>query len=222
MSTNASSQRSQTPKRKLDSFSDLSSSTYLPQHSAPKHPSKPNTHRSSGGDTTTLKRQKTAPAPSDSKTQVNMNRVHGLQQRSQGFKGFATSNYQSSTGAKVLTVTNLRKGPRIDTHEYYERTWNQLEACLVDIFAGRQPQQSLEQLYKGVQDICRRGAADKLYQKLRDRCGSYLMDEVLPILNTMRSRSTNIDTLRHVYSYWQEFHKQMVGLGFCIMARFRS
>lgn len=197
------------PKRKLDSTSDSSISAYLTQRVPADHLSNPNGFCTKSGE---LKRQKTAPSPPDNETRANMSRIHGTQQRSQGFKGFAASSYQPSTGAKILTVTNLRKRPRTDSHEYYNRTWNQLEACLVDIFAGRQPQQSLEQLYKGVQDICRQGDAEKLFRKLRDRCEAHLTDEVLPALDAIQSRSTNIDILRHVYACWQEFYKQMVGL----------
>lgn len=138
-----------------------------------------------------------------------MSRTLGSQQHSQGFRNFATSNYRPSSGARVLTVTNLRRKPTSDRNEHYTRIWNQLDGCLTDIFAGREPQQSLELLYRGVQDTCRQGDADRLFGKLRDRCETHLKTGVLPTIE-FDSRFSNDDVLRRVYACWQEFYKQIL------------
>lgn len=205
---------SQVPKRKLDSSSNSQASIHserLSKKSSGLH------QKSSATVDSPLKRRKITPSMAlDTRTHANM-KIHGSQERSQGFKGFATSNYQPSTGAKVLKVTNLRTKPRTDTQEYYDRSWKQLDTSLTDIFAGGQPKQSLEQLYKGVQDICRQGDADKLFKRLKDRCERHLSTTVLPAIK-VHSRSTNIDILRNVFGCWEEFHKQMVGLNiWCIL-----
>ena len=112
-------------------------------------------------------------------------------------------------GAKTLVIKNLRKTPRTDVDTYYTRTWAQLDSCLTHIFAGKQTQQSLEQLYKGVEDTCRQGRAEKLYKQLSERCETHLHTVVLPSISIVGS-SSNVEVLRNVFNAWQTWSAQLV------------
>lgn len=189
-------------KRKLDSNPNASRLNVNTEYSATSNHSRFQKTFFDGGESDSpAKRSKMSSTAKESR----------VQQRGGGPKGFVTSNYQRSNGAKVLRVANLRQNPRTDSRDYYDRTWEHLEACMTDVFAGRQIRHSLEQLYKGVQDICRQGSGDRLYKNLKDRCKTHLASGVLPTIK-VHSRSTNIDILRHVHGCWQEFYNQMVVL----------
>lgn len=145
----------------------------------------------------------------DSNERNNMDHYGGLQ-TSPNFQNMkATTNFQPHMGAKTLVIKNLRKTPRTDVDTYYARTWAQLDSCLTNVFAGKQPQQSLEQLYKGVEDTCRQGRAEKLYKQLSERCETHLYTVVLPSIITVGS-SSDVEILRKVFNAWQTWGSQLV------------
>jgi hypothetical protein len=157
------------------------------------------------------KRQKT-----DSQTTIHLPSAmstHGrpLADSRMDFRSRTTSNFQPHMGAKTLVIKNLRTTPRTDVGEYYTKTWAQLNSCLTSIFEERQVQQSLEQLYKGVEDTCRQGGGEKLFKQLRDRCEAHLSETVLPTINYDPSVD-NIEALRKVLSAWKTWEKQLVRL----------
>lgn len=161
-----------------------------------------------------LLRKANDPAPKrqriDTKeNQHDMNHHGGLQTPSNIHSMKVGSNFQPHMGAKTLVIKNLRKTPRTDADTYYAKAWNQLNCCLTSIFEGRQPQQSLEQLYKGVEDTCRQGRAEKLYKQLSERCETHLHTDVLPRISTVGS-SSDVEILRNVFNAWQTWSAQLV------------
>ncbi|KAF2970610.1 hypothetical protein GQX73_g2990 [Xylaria multiplex] len=121
------------------------------------------------------------------------------------------SAFEPNKGAKKLTVTKLRTISRSDDVErYYERKKAELTDALVAIFEQQQPRQPLETLYRGVEDICRHGAARELSGTLRVRCESYLNGPLYQSI--MRdSGSSNIDMLKAVEKHWGIWNTQSVG-----------
>lgn len=113
------------------------------------------------------------------------------------------------SGAKKLVVRNLRKTSRTDLDDYYGRTWTQLNLALTAVFGGQEPVQSLEQLYRGVEDVCRHGKAESLYKALRGRCQSYLDEEMLPPILSQAGKD-NVGVLRTVHATWLTWSRQMV------------
>ncbi|KAK4135341.1 Cullin-domain-containing protein [Trichocladium antarcticum] len=90
---------------------------------------------------------------------------------------------QAHKGARKLVIKNLRPAPPPSsstgpspTAAYYAAIHTELDAALAAIFAGRPTAQPLERLYRGVEDICRRGPADAadLTERLRARCEAWL------------------------------------------------
>ncbi|PGH11864.1 hypothetical protein AJ80_06929 [Polytolypa hystricis UAMH7299] len=120
------------------------------------------------------------------------------------------SNFTPHTGAKRLMVKNLRAIPRLDQERYFEKIWSQLDSALTAIFSNQKPAHSLEELYKGAENVCRQGRATTLAKKLEERCKSYVSDQVLPYLLAKSQAGGDIDILRAVEEAWSHWNARLV------------
>ncbi|RPB15968.1 ubiquitin ligase subunit CulD [Morchella conica CCBAS932] len=77
-------------------------------------------------------------------------------------------------GARKLQIKNLRKPTRGDPDAYFTATWGALDAALGAIFAGVKIAASLEELYRGVENICRAERGQQLAERLRRRMDAYV------------------------------------------------
>jgi len=125
-----------------------------------------------------------------------------------------TSAFQPHAGARKLVITNFR-GPTpsrsADVDEYYTRTWADLDAALTEVFAGRQPRQPLERLYRGVENLCRKGEAERLTEMLQTRFDDHLGKEVLERIRSDGGSGSgdNVAMLRVVLGYWKNWSAQL-------------
>ncbi|KAI1168006.1 ubiquitin ligase subunit CulD [Nemania serpens] len=118
------------------------------------------------------------------------------------------SAFEPNKGAKKLIVSRLRTIPYPDNLEhYYEKRRNELADALAAIFKQQQPQQPLETLYRGVEDICRHGAARELYAVLRAQCESYLNGPLLKAIMA-DGGSSDVDMLAAVHKHWVIWNAQ--------------
>lgn len=122
-----------------------------------------------------------------------------------------TTAFQPYTGAKKLVIKNLRPPTSRDAQvaEYYARTDKELDAALEAVFAGRKPDVPLERLYRGVEDVCRKGDPAKVYKLLKDRVEVHLQRVVHPRIQRDGGIS-NLDTLRSVLAEWKTWNTQTV------------
>ncbi|EED22944.1 nuclear pore complex subunit Nup192, putative [Talaromyces stipitatus ATCC 10500] len=120
------------------------------------------------------------------------------------------SNFTPHTGAKRLVVKNLRSGPRLNQDEYFDDIWTRLSATLDTIFDGGKPAASLEELYKGAENVCRQGRAESLAKKLQERCKTYIVDNLRQNLVDKTKNASNIDTLRAVVDAWAVWNTKLV------------
>ncbi|EEP80158.1 conserved hypothetical protein [Uncinocarpus reesii 1704] len=120
------------------------------------------------------------------------------------------TNFTPHTGPKRLTVKNLRVVPKLDQDQYFETVWAQLDRALTAIFNGQKPADSLEELYKGAENVCRQKRALNLAQKLKDRCKTYISNYVVPTLVAKSKNNDNIDTLRLVEAAWATWSLRLV------------
>lgn len=120
------------------------------------------------------------------------------------------NNFSPHAGAKKLVVKNLRTGPRVTQEPYFDKTWAQLDAALSAIFDGRKPDISLEELYKGAENICRQERAALLAKKVQERCKDYVAGTLRDNLVTRAGGGTNVDTLRAVIEAWSAWHSRLV------------
>lgn len=124
------------------------------------------------------------------------------------------SNFTPHTGAKKLVVKNLRAKPRLDQDSYFEKIWGQLDAALGAVFGGGKPETSLEELYKGSENVCRQGKAAALAKKLQDRCREHVSGKLREALVAKAGGGSNIDILRAVVDTWTTWQSELVCTGF--------
>lgn len=126
-----------------------------------------------------------------------------------------SSAFQPHAGAKKLIIKNLRSPGNRDAQieQYYARAEKDLDDGLGAIFAGRKPAVPLERLYRGVEDVCRKGNAEKVYRMLMKRVEKHLQSVVLPRIGKA-SEASEVDILRNVLVEWKTWNSQTVILIF--------
>ncbi len=120
-------------------------------------------------------------------------------------------NVTNQAGLKKLVVKNLRKTPRADPDQYYKHVWDQLDAALSAIFANEKVPYSMEELYRGVEILCRQDRAPSLYTKLCDKCKQVTARMEQPLMEASRT-GNNVDVLRTVVEAWSAWNAQLVSL----------
>ncbi|KAK0623122.1 Cullin family-domain-containing protein [Immersiella caudata] len=117
---------------------------------------------------------------------------------------------QTHMGPRKLAIKNLRPATAARAQgvdEYYNRTREELQNALTAIFLGRPTAQPMERLYRGVEDICRKGEAAELADELKGRCEVYLGGEA--VLGGIRGGS-DIAVLRTVLERWERWSEQLL------------
>lgn len=125
------------------------------------------------------------------------------------------NSFSPHAGAKKLVVKNLRTGPRANQKPYFDKIWAQLDAALSAIFEGRKPDTSLEELYKGAENICRQERAALLAKKVEERCKDYVAGVLRDNLVTRAGGGNNVDTLRAVIDAWAAWRSRLVCYQHC-------
>ncbi|RPA95944.1 Cullin-domain-containing protein [Choiromyces venosus 120613-1] len=116
--------------------------------------------------------------------------------------------FQPHAGApRKLHIKNLRKPSKVDPDVYFNQTWNSLEAALTAIFESSKISTSLEELYRGTENICRADRAGELYNKLKACCDAYISDRLKHSI--MTSGSWKDDVVKCVVSAWEKWNDQL-------------
>lgn len=201
--------------RSQQSISELLSQRYSPDRSL---------------DLQTHKRSRLSSSPSRSSTQTSPHKMHPISGsppkngvpgrgvsglngpiRSHGLNTNIRQNtFSPHSGAKKLVVKNLRTGPRLNQESYFDKVWSQLDAALTAIFDDRKPESSLEELYKGGENVCRQERAALLAKKLQDRCKEFVSGKMRTNLVARAGGSTDVGTLRIVIEAWAAWHSKLV------------
>jgi hypothetical protein len=116
----------------------------------------------------------------------------------------------SYTGPKKLLIKNLRNIPRADPNQYFDRIWNQLEAALSAIFRDAEVPYSLEDLYKGVETLCRQDRGPLLYKKLSEKCKIELTSLLKGCLTKAADTMEDFGVLRAVVDAWSIWNARLV------------
>lgn len=122
------------------------------------------------------------------------------------------SAFQPNNGARKLVIKNLRPhNPARDAKvaQYYQQTEAELVGALDAIFDGRKPPVPFERLFRAVEDMCRKGDAEKVYRALRDRLDSHVTRQITPRI-LAEGGNSNFLTLKSVQAHWSTFNAQMV------------
>ncbi|KAF3483428.1 Cullin-4B [Arthroderma uncinatum] len=120
------------------------------------------------------------------------------------------SSFTPHTGAKTLKVKNLRDTPRLDQQLYFDKVWSQLDSALTAIFNHEKLPFSLEELYRGVEHVCRQGRAAQLAKNLKDRCIEHISGKVMQSLLAKTSSGDDAGVLRAVEAAWSQWNARLV------------
>lgn len=131
-------------------------------------------------------------------------RVNGAVSRPPGRGGI-----NPATGAKKLVVKNLKTNTQWDSKAYLEKIWGQLDAALAYIFKDVQEGFSKEDLYRGVENVCRQGGASTLYSRLDGRCRQHVERDMRDPL-VQKAGSNHVEVLSAVMAEWSRWKEQMV------------
>jgi cullin-4 len=117
-------------------------------------------------------------------------------------------NLHPELGVKKIQVKNLRTIARQDPRAYFDTVWEKLDKSLSAVYQGSRVTYSLEELYKGVENVCRQGFAEELSGRLEQRARSHVKDAVRRSLLSGIERD-NIHVLRDVVDAWTSWIAQM-------------
>ncbi|KAL9606794.1 MAG: hypothetical protein Q9179_000001, partial [Wetmoreana sp. 5 TL-2023] len=123
-----------------------------------------------------------------------------VQKRSTGMA--RPSNTAAESGPKRLVVKNLRKAPRSDPEKYINHVWTQLDAALSAILVDEKIPYSNEELYRGVENLCRQGRASPLFKTLCEKCRQGISNHVEKPLVANASTLDDTGILRAVTQAW--------------------
>lgn len=117
-----------------------------------------------------------------------------------------TNASSGSTGPKKLVVKNFKSTPRKDPGRYCTQVWAQISKALDTIFAQDEKPFSLEELYRGVENVCRQNEAPRMFDWLQQRCVAHVTTLVEPLRMAVGSGSE----IRAVTEAWATWRRQMV------------
>ena len=120
-----------------------------------------------------------------------------------------STNNAPRTGPRKIVVRGLRKVSRSDPDEYYNRVWGQLDVALSAIFLGEILSYSMEELYRGVEIVCKQDRAAALYKKVREKCASQVSSRIKAPLASAAEVDSAVEVLREVVRAWSIWNKQL-------------
>lgn len=121
-----------------------------------------------------------------------------------------SSGINPHTGAKKLVVKNLKANPNWDSKAYLEKIWGQLDDALARIFKSERNGFSKEELYRGVENVCRQGAASTLFSRLDKRCTEHVERDIRDKLVAEAGSTNNVAVLKAVLAEWAKWSEQMI------------
>ena len=141
-----------------------------------------------------------SPEPGPSKASPFQRRLSGAAR---------STNFTPHTGPRKLVVRNLRTTPKSSPDQYFNQMWHQLDRALSAIFSNEKLPYPNEELYRGVENICRQERAPALYQRLCDKCKGVISGDVRASLVTSAKDLSDVEVLRAVVEAWSTWNKQM-------------
>ncbi|KAJ8107062.1 hypothetical protein OPT61_g9125 [Boeremia exigua] len=129
-------------------------------------------------------------------------------------------NVGVNTGPKRLMVKNFRPTRKVDPKAFLEQTWQKIEAALDTIFKQGEIDFSLEELYRGVENLCRQNMARDVKERLVKKCKEYVGGALKTKVKESLAR-TSVDVLRTTLQAWSTWHDQVQYLDwiFCYLDR---
>lgn len=125
-----------------------------------------------------------------------------------------------NAGPKRLMVKNFKPIRKVDPKAFLDQTWQKIEGALDTIFKQGDIDFSLEELYRGVENLCRQNMARDVKERLVKKCKEYVGGALKTKVKESLGR-TNVDVLRATLQAWSTWHEQVQYLDwiFCYLDR---
>lgn len=111
-------------------------------------------------------------------------------------------------GARMLDVKNLRESRKGCSEKYFDMIWKTLEPALEAILAREKIVGSMEEMYRGVENIYRFGKAQELAELLTKRLDDYVSTQMKPKV-MQEIKDDDIETLRIIGFAWRQWSEQL-------------
>jgi len=115
----------------------------------------------------------------------------------------------AATGPKRLLVKNFRPVRKVDPRVFLDQTWAKTDRALDTIFGQGDIDFSLEELYRGVENVCRQNMAREVKDRLIARCNAHVAGSLKSRVQASVGRA-NVDVLRATLQVWAEWNSQVV------------
>lgn len=116
----------------------------------------------------------------------------------------------SQIAPKKIIIKNLRNVPRADPNQYFDQVWGQLDAALSAIFQDAEVPYSLEDLYKGVENLCRQDRGFALYKNLSEKCKKELVSQLRHSMTEETDNIANTAVLQAISGAWSAWNARLV------------
>jgi cullin-4 len=123
----------------------------------------------------------------------------------------AAPNMHANSGPKRLLVKNFKPIRKVDPKAFLDQTWQKIDKALDTIFRQGDIDFSLEELYRGVENLCRQNMAKDVKERLNTKCKDYVGGSLKMKVKESIGRQ-NVDVLRATLQAWAIWNGQMVRL----------
>lgn len=150
------------------------------------------------------------PKGTSTSTVVDLTSSPESHKRKVSFTAPRASTFNPHSGPKKLAVKNLREVPRVNAHHYFDSIWAKEDKALDAIFGNAKELYSLEELYKGAENVCRQGNAMELYKKLKQKCETHLASTVRDGIRRDEAHSSDVEVLGQFTKAWSAWQRQLL------------
>jgi cullin-4 len=129
-------------------------------------------------------------------------------------------NMHANGGPKRLLVKNFKPLRKVDPKAFLDQTWQKIDRALDTIFAQGAIDFSLEELYRGVENVCRQGMAKDVKERLVAKCKAYVGGSLQAKVAESLGRG-DVAVLRATLHAWAAWNEQIKYLDwiFCYLDR---
>jgi cullin-4 len=118
-------------------------------------------------------------------------------------------NMHANGGPKRLLVKNFKPIRKVDPRVFLDQTWQKMDRALDTIFAQGAIDFSLEELYRGVENVCRQGMAKDVRERLVAKCSDYVGGSLQAKVKESVGRG-HVQVLRATLQAWAVWNAQVV------------
>ncbi|KAI9676636.1 MAG: hypothetical protein M1829_002953 [Trizodia sp. TS-e1964] len=122
-------------------------------------------------------------------------------------------SFQPHAGAKRMVVRTLGAECALGLDDYLEQTWARTDATLAALCTEESIPYSVEDIYRGIESICKQNAAAKMFRKLEARCHRHVKATLRdPLMANAASGLSDLDIVFAVRAAWLQWSEQTMVL----------